>query len=68
MSLNQSLIHDFSEYSRWSQRAKIKYKLHYAAKKARFLNKMWHRGSKTKWDILHFFQNASPLLVALLPV
>ena len=29
MSLNQSSISDFSEYSRWSQRTKIKYKLHY---------------------------------------
>ena len=29
MSLNQSLISDFSEYYRWSQRTKIKYKLHY---------------------------------------
>ena len=29
MSLNQSFISDFSEYYRWSQRAKIKYKLHY---------------------------------------
>ena len=29
MSLNQSFISDFSEYSRWSQRTKIKYKLHY---------------------------------------
>ena len=29
MSLNQSLISDFSEYYRWSQRIKIKYKLHY---------------------------------------
>ena len=30
MSLNQSLISDFSEYYRWSQRTKIKYKLHYS--------------------------------------
>ena len=29
MSLNQSSISDFSEYYRWSQRTKIKYKLHY---------------------------------------
>ena len=29
MSVNQSLISDFSEYYRWSQRTKIKYKLHY---------------------------------------
>ena len=29
MSLNQSFISDFSEYYRWSQRTKIKYKLHY---------------------------------------
>ena len=29
MSLKQSLISDFSEYYRWSQRTKIKYKLHY---------------------------------------
>ena len=29
MSLNQSFISDFSECYRWSQRAKIKYKLHY---------------------------------------
>ena len=29
MSLNQSLISDFSEYYRRSQRTKIKYKLHY---------------------------------------
>ena len=29
MSRNQSLISDFSEYYRWSQRTKIKYKLHY---------------------------------------
>ena len=29
MSLNQSLISDFSEYYRLSQRTKIKYKLHY---------------------------------------
>ena len=28
MSLNQSFISDFSEYYRWSQRTKIKYKLH----------------------------------------
>ena len=27
MSLNQSFISDFSEYYRWSQRTKIKYKL-----------------------------------------
>ena len=29
MSPNQSSISDFSEYYRWSQRTKIKYKLHY---------------------------------------
>ena len=29
MSLNQSYIFDFSEYSRWSHRTKIKYKLLY---------------------------------------
>ena len=29
MSLNQSFISEFSEYYRWSQRTKIKYKLHY---------------------------------------
>ena len=29
MSLNQSFISDFSEYSRCTQRTKIKYKLHY---------------------------------------
>ena len=29
MSLNQSFMSDFSEYYRWSQRTKIKYKLHY---------------------------------------
>ena len=29
MSLNQLLSSDFSEYYRWSQRTKIKYKLHY---------------------------------------
>ena len=29
MSLNQSSISDFSEYYRWSQRTKLKYKLHY---------------------------------------
>ena len=29
MNLNQSPISDFSEYYRWSQRTKIKYKLHY---------------------------------------
>ena len=29
MSLNQSFISDFSEYYRWPQRTKIKYKLHY---------------------------------------
>ena len=29
MSLNQSFISDFSEYYCWSQRTKIKYKLHY---------------------------------------
>ena len=29
MSLNQSFISDFSEYYRWSQKTKIKYKLHY---------------------------------------
>ena len=29
MSLNQSFISNFSEYYRWSQRTKIKYKLHY---------------------------------------
>ena len=29
MSLNQSFISDFSEYYRWSQRTKTKYKLHY---------------------------------------
>ena len=29
MSLNQSSISDFSEYYRWSERTKIKYKLHY---------------------------------------
>ena len=29
MNLNQSFISDFSEYSRWSQMIKIKYKLHY---------------------------------------
>ena len=32
MSLNQSLISDFSEYYRWSQRTKIKYKLHYCVR------------------------------------
>ena len=30
MSQNQSFISDFSEYSRWSQRIKIKYKLYYS--------------------------------------
>ena len=29
MSLNQSFISDFSEYYLWSQRTKIKYRLHY---------------------------------------
>ena len=29
MSLNQSFIFDFSEYSHWLQGTKIKYKLHY---------------------------------------
>ena len=29
MSLNQLFISDFSEYYRWSQMTKIKYKLHY---------------------------------------
>ena len=29
MSPNQSFISDFSEYYRWSQKTKIKYKLHY---------------------------------------
>ena len=28
MSLNQSFMSNFSEYYRWSQRTKIKYKLH----------------------------------------
>ena len=32
MSLNQLLIFDFSKYYRWSQRTKIKYKLHYGCK------------------------------------
>ena len=31
MSLNQSFISDFSEYSRCSQKTKIKYKLHYGS-------------------------------------
>ena len=29
MSLTRSFISDFSKYYRWSQRTKIKYKLHY---------------------------------------
>ena len=29
MSLNQPFISDVSEYYRWSQRTKIKYKVHY---------------------------------------
>ena len=43
MSLNQSLISDFSEYYRWSQRTKIKYKLHYGSCTGRrFTAATWH--------------------------
>ena len=43
MSLNQSFISEFSEYSRFSQRAKKKYKLHYG----------WCTGRRFMAAILH---------------
>ena len=46
MSLNQSFISDFSEYYRWSQRTKIKYKLHYGwCMGRRFTAATWHNAS-----------------------
>ena len=46
MCLNQSFISDFSEYSRYLNGPKIKYKLHYG----------WSRGKRFTAAILHKLQ------------
>ena len=47
MSLNQSLISDFSEYYRWSQRTIIKYKLQYGWCTGKLKN--WYLTWISKW-------------------
>ena len=49
MSLNQSFISDFSEYHRWSQRTKIKYKLHYGWCMGRVsFEKLWQNDTRAE--------------------
>ena len=67
MSLNQSFISDFSEYYRWSQRTKIKYKLHYGwCTGRRFTAATRHNTSCSKPGFTHLqFRLHTPIKVAL---